>query len=71
MIDMIKESEFTYNGKGQSTVFSISKIKNGSKFIVGGKLSQVELTLHQHFNWFQKLMWKWCFGIKVEDYNEE
>jgi hypothetical protein len=71
MIDMIKEAEFTHNGKGQSTVFSIGKIKNGSKFIVGGKLSRVELTLHQHFNWLQKLMWKWCFGVKVEDYNEE
>lgn len=71
MIDMIKETELVYKDKGQSTAFSISKIKNGSKFIVGGKLSQVELTLHQHFNWFQKLMWKWCFGVKIEDYSEE
>ena len=71
MIDMIKETEFVYKDKGQSTVFSTGKIKNGSKFIVGGKLSQVQLTLHQHFNWFQKLMWKWCFGVKVEDYSEE
>ena len=29
------------------------------------------LKVDQHFNWFQKLMWKWCFGIKVEDYSEE
>lgn len=25
----------------------------------------------QHFNRFQKLMWKWCFGVKVEDYSDE
>lgn len=71
MINAIKEAELIYKDKGQSTAFSISKIKNGSKFIVGGKLSQVELTLHQHFNWFQKLMWKWCFGVKIDDYSEE
>ena len=71
MINMIKETEFIYKDKGQSRAFGTSKIKDGSKLIVGGKLSQVQLTLHQHFNWFQKLMWKWCFGVKVEDYNEE
>lgn len=71
MINAIKEAELIYKDKGQSTAFSISKIKNGSKFIVGGKLSQVELTLHQRFNWFQKLMWKWCFGVKIDDYSEE
>ena len=21
----------------------------------------------KHFNWFQKLMWKWCFGVKIKD----
>jgi len=47
------------------------KIKNGSKFIAGGKVSQLNLMLDQHFNWFQKLMWKWCFGVKVEDYSDE
>lgn len=36
---MIKETEFVYKDKGQSSVFSISRIKNGSKFIIGGKLS--------------------------------
>lgn len=71
MIDMIKEAEFVYKDKGQNTAFGTTMIKNGSKFIIGGKLSQVQLTLHQHFNWFQKLMWKWCFGVKVEDYSEE
>ena len=29
------------------------------------------LPVDQYFNLFQKLMWKWCFGVKIEDYNEE
>lgn len=48
-----------------------SKIINGSRFIIGGKLARTELRADQHFNWFQKLMWKLCFGVKVEDFNEE
>ena len=71
MVEMIKETEFIYKDKGQNVAFGTTKIKNGSKFIVGGKFSQVQLTLHQHFNWLQKLMWKWCFGVRVEDYSEE
>lgn len=38
---------------------------------IGGKCYKTSLPVDQHFNWFQKLMWKLCFGIKVEDYNEE
>ncbi len=72
MIEHIKASEMTYKGETYNfAIGSKSKIKNGSKFIVGGECSKVELTLHQHFNWFQKLMWKWCFGVKVEDFSEE
>ena len=48
------------------------KITNGSKLTIGEKLQCVTVyNVDQHFNWFQKLMWKWCFGIKVEDYSEE
>lgn len=47
------------------------KIINGSVLSIGGKLSNAQLKIDQHFNWFQKLMWKWCFGVKVEDYSEE
>ena len=72
MVNFIKETEFIYKDTMAHSVISESnKIKNGSKFIVGGELSRLELTLHQHFNWFQKLMWNLCFGVKVEDYNEE
>ena len=47
------------------------KVVNGSMLLIGGKISNVQIKIDQHFNWFQKLMWKWTFGIKVEDYSEE
>lgn len=50
--------------------FSLNKIKNGSKFSIG-EYRQTSFPVDQHFNWFQKLMWKWCFGVKVKDYSEE
>lgn len=46
------------------------KIVNGSAFSIGTYTKTI-LFLDKHFNWFQKLMWKWCFGIKVTDYTEE
>ncbi|MBR5796375.1 MAG: hypothetical protein IKY26_09545 [Erysipelotrichaceae bacterium] len=48
-----------------------SKIVNGSMLLIGGNISNISIKVDQHFNWFQKLMWKWCFGINVEDYSEE
>lgn len=71
MVEQIKSATFTYKDKAQQTAICISKIRNGSKLIVGGEYSRLELTLHQHFNWLQKLMWKLCFGVNVEDYSEE
>lgn len=38
---------------------------------IGDKYYKTSLPVDQHFNWFQKLMWKWLFGVNVEDYNEE
>lgn len=38
---------------------------------IGDKHYRTSLPVDQRFNWFQKLMWKWCFGINVEDYNKE
>lgn len=57
--------------EGVTTPFKPCKIKNGSKLSIGGTIHTGNLMVDQHFNWFQKLMWKWCFGIKVEDYSEE
>ena len=49
----------------------IPKIINGSLMWIGDTHAKTSLTVDQHFNWFQKLMWKWCFGVTIEDYNEE
>lgn len=38
---------------------------------IGGVYCNTSIPVDQHFNWFQKLMWKWCLGFKVEDYKEE
>lgn len=51
--------------------FHMPKIKKGSKLFIGGEIRSVNIKVDQHFNWFQKLMWKWCFGVKVEDYSEK
>ena len=42
----------------------IPRIKNGSVLSIGKEM-QTLFYVDQHFNLFQKLMWKWCFGIKV------
>ena len=34
---------------------------------IGGESYKTTLAIDQHFNWFQKLMWKWCFGVKIKD----
>lgn len=49
----------------------IHKIENGAKFSAGSDFSSITFYVEHHFNWFQKLMIKWCFGFTVEDYNEE
>lgn len=55
---------------GNSMDVLIPKIKNGSKVSVG-KLYSVTFNIDHHFNWFQKKMIKWCFGLTVEDYTEK
>lgn len=50
----------------------IPKIKNGSKLTIGKDNHALTfINVDQHFNWFQKKMWKLLLGIKVEDYSEE
>lgn len=58
------------NGLEKLTGALIPKIKNGSKVSVG-KLYTVTFNIDHHFNWLQKKMIKWCFGLTVEDYTEE
>ena len=38
---------------------------------IGSESNKTTIAIDQHFNWFQKLMWKWCFGVKIEDYKGE
>lgn len=62
--------DYGVNGLEKLTVALIPKIKNGSKVSVE-KLYTVTFNIDHHFNWFQKKMIKWCFGLTVEDYTEE
>lgn len=69
MIDGTLSNKDNYDLKMHT--FSLAKIKNGSSLTIGiGKGHDTIMVTDQHFNWFQKLMWKWCFGVKVEDYKE-
>lgn len=45
----------SYNYKGQ--------FKPKSKIIIG----RMEIYLEKHFNWFNKLMFKIFFGLKIEN----
>ena len=65
--DEWKESE--YNTGFIATKFE-PKIINGSTLSVG-KYYKTILKIDHHFNWLQKLMWKWYFGVKIKDYNKE
>lgn len=51
----------------------ITGIKNGSRLVIGDwtKGNAFEMYIEKHFNWFQKKMIKFCFGIHVEDYSDE
>lgn len=40
------------------------EIKNGSILSIGRE-TQTLIYVDQYFNLIQRLMWKWCFGIKV------
>ena len=48
----------------------LKPIKAGSILYIGKDFKTI-LKVDQRFNWFQRLMWKLCFGVKVEYYNEE
>jgi hypothetical protein len=51
--------------------FTPPRIENGSTLTIGNtESSTFTMIVDQHFNWFQKKMIKWCFGIKVRDYRQ-
>lgn len=55
---------------GEMSIITPPKIKNGSQTRIGN-LRTLTINVDHHFNWFQKLMMKWCFGFEVDDYSEE
>lgn len=69
MLDDLNEHPFYIDLSQRSTVIEPYRIKKGSKIQLGDNI-KFDIRVDQHFNWFQKLMWKWCFGFKVEDYSE-
>ena len=42
-----------------------------SRAYIGSESQKIPLAIDRHLNWFQKVMWKWCFGVKIEDYKGE
>jgi hypothetical protein len=52
--------------------FTLSQQPNPISILwIGNKYFKTSVPADQYFNWFQKLMWKLCFGVKIEDYSEE
>lgn len=44
-------------------VVGVNEIKYKSALVLGN----TRIMSDKKFNWFQKLMWNLCFGIKVEE----
>ena len=55
-----------YKSTDNKTIFTPATPKSIAS--IGGESYKTTLAIDQRFNWFQKLMWKWCFGVKIEDY---
>lgn len=50
---------------------SIPKIKNGTLLQLGSDKYSLTIKVEKHLNWFQKKMYKLCFGFIATDYTEE
>lgn len=50
---------------------SIPKIKNGTLLRLGIDKYTFKIKVDKHLNWFQKRMYKICFGMIATDYTEE
>ena len=66
---MNKEQKIEFANAFEGFLY-IPKIENGSKIRLGNKTA-LEIKVDRHLNWFQKLMYKICFGFVVVDYTEE
>ena len=54
-----------YKSTDNKTIFTPATPKSIAS--IGGESYKTTLAIDQRFNWFQKLMWKWCFGVMIED----
>ena len=57
-------------GVRSSECFKLTPIINGSRITIGEDIRKISIINDKHFNGFQKLMIKWCFGFSVEDYSD-
>ena len=48
----------------------INKIKYKSIGKIG-KIGNIEINFTKRFNWFQRFMWKKCFGMEIENINDK
>lgn len=60
------------NGEWQTINDSITVMDNYAKFYSDDiksilKLGNLNINITKKLNWFQKIMWKICFGITVEN----
>ena len=51
--------------KDENAYIFVPKIVNGSLFSIGRAHAKTILKVDQHFNWFQKLMWKFNNTIQL------
>lgn len=47
--------------------FKINKIEYKSI----GKIGNIEINFTKRFNWFQRFMWKRCFGMEIENIKDK
>lgn len=66
-VDTVEEFERI---RMQHELSSLFTPKPKSVVYIGNNQYRTMLPVDQHFNWFQKLMWKLCFGVKIVDCKE-
>ena len=58
-------------GTIEPTIEPPQKIKNGTLLKLGSDKYSLTIKVDKHLNWFQKKMYKICFGFTATDYTEE
>ena len=50
--------------------FEIAPFLNQKKPKAKGVISNIEIYFNKRFNWFQRFMWKACFGLEIKNLKE-